>query len=144
MLLICYCNFCCKIYFLDHFELKLRYFGVQKSGFGDLRYFRLWKWVFSYINSKNIFLYWPVKARLGKVMASSVKNSCKRGFWVPKSLPCYPVLIGNFEPENGSFNRDFEAFSVPTSKVPNFNFLWGVLFGSNDNFHLIGTSYYDV
>jgi len=49
----------------------------------------------------------------------------KRGFWVPMSLPCYPLLIGNFEPENGSFNRDFKVFSITASKVPNFYLLWG-------------------
>ena len=52
--------------------------------------------------------------------------------------------MGNFEPENGSFDRDFKAFSVPASKVHNFNILLGALFGKNDNFHLIGTSYYDI
>ena len=52
--------------------------------------------------------------------------------------------MGNFEPENGSFNRDFEVFSIPTSKVPNFKILPGTLLGKNDNFHLIGTSYHDV
>ena len=41
----------------------------------------------------------------------------------------YPLLTGNFEPENGCFNRDFEGFSVLTSKVPNFNTLSGALFG---------------
>jgi len=33
------------------------------------------------------------------------------------------MLMENFEPENDSFHRDFEAFSVQTSKVPNFNTL---------------------
>ena len=63
---------------------------------------------------------------------------------MPKSSPYNPLVIGNFEPENGSFNRDFGVFSIPTSKVPNLNVFPGALFGKNDNFHLTGTSYYDV
>ena len=54
------------------------------------------------------------------------------------------MLIWNFGPENGSFDRDFKVFFIPTSKVPNFNIRSGTLFGENDNFHLIGTSYHDV
>ena len=54
----------------------------------------------------------------------------KRGFSVPMSLQCRPLLIGIFEPENGSFDRDFEAFSVPASKVPNFNILSGEFFSN--------------
>ena len=88
-------------------------------------HFGLQKWLFSYMNLKNFFLYCQVKAILGNVEQSSFKHSCKKGFLGTNVITCYPLLIGNFEPENGTFNRDFKEFSMTTSKVPSFYLLWG-------------------
>ena len=115
-------------------------FGVHLSGWTDFTPFWLQKWLFSYINRQNLFIYCPVKAMLGNVELSVVKHSCKKGFLRAKVNTLPPTAHRNFEPENGSFNRDFEVFSIPTSKVPNFNILPGALFGKNYNFHLIETS----
>ena len=43
-------------------------------------HFGLQKWLFSYMNLKNFFLYCQVKAILGNVEQSSFKHSCKKGF----------------------------------------------------------------
>ena len=49
-------------------------------------------------------------------------------FFVKGSSPCHLLLIWKIEPQNGSFNRDFEHFSTLVSKVPNFNWLWEIVY----------------
>ena len=69
-------------------------FGVNYSGLADFSHFWLQKLLFSYINTKNFFCYCPVKAMLGNVEVTAVKNSCKKGVLGAKviSLPVPPNM----------------------------------------------------
>ena len=68
------------MYFLNYFGQAERCFGVHWSDLGDLRSFGIQKWLFSYINRQNIFLYCSAKAMLGNVELSAINHSGEKGF----------------------------------------------------------------